>query len=165
LVKAGKFREDLYFRLNGATVDLPPLRDRQDLAWIVSQLLEKRSMPDAAPRSMSQQALGVLSAYSWPGNIRELVNVIDFACAIASQAEIGADDLPDQVYRRLPADVEQYHIAGTHRGYGAAAALREDLRRTGWNVSATARLLGIDRTTLHRRMRRLSVSLPPRALE
>ena len=162
LVKVGKFREDLYFRLNGATIDLPPLRERQDFSWVVAQLLEKRPFSDASSRSISEQALGVLAVYSWPGNIRELVNVIDFACAIAPDAEIGLDDLPDQVFRRPSLDSSLAGIAEVRHPRDEASALREDLRRMGWNVSATARHLGIDRTTLHRRMRRLSVSLPPR---
>ena len=163
LVKQGRFREDLYFRLNGATVALPPLRDRSDLGWIVSQFLEKRPYADGTARSISAPALGVLSAYGWPGNIRELVNVIDFACAVASDPEIGVDDLPDQVFRRATEDIPSADDFVRSKFDNDAAVLREELRRAGWNVSAAARLLGIDRTTLHRRMRRLGVGLPPRA--
>ncbi|WP_421693623.1 sigma-54-dependent Fis family transcriptional regulator [Aestuariivirga sp.] len=163
LVKSGKFREDLYLRLNGATITLPPLRERQDMALLAGQLLQKRPFSDTATRSFSQQALAILSDYDWPGNIRELINAIDFACAIAAEPEISMDDLPDHVFRRPPADTEEAGgSASSHEVDATAAAMREDLRRTGWNVSATARLLGIDRTTMHRRMRRLGVSLPPR---
>jgi len=162
LIKEGKFREDLYFRLNGATLTLPPLRDRQDFSWVVSQLLEKRLHPDGSTRGISQSALGVLAAYSWPGNMRELINALEYACAVAVEHEIAVDDLPDQVFRRASCanDTDQMRTERTHSD--EAAALREDLRRMGGNVSATARILGIDRTTLHRRMRRLGVSLPPR---
>ncbi len=160
LVRQGKFREDLYFRLNGVTIALPPLRERSDLGWLVAQLLARRPCESGAARSVSGQALGVLKAHAWPGNLRELVNVIDYACALASGPDIGMDDLPDDVFRR----------AGPGPAWSApggaspeAHALRENLRRMGWNVSATARLLNIDRTTLHRRMRRLGVALPPRA--
>ena len=163
LVRQGKFREDLYFRLNGATIALPALRDRSDLGWIVTQLLEKRPYADGTARSLSVQSLGVLSAYHWPGNIRELVNVIDFACAVASDPEIGIDDLPDQVFTRsreaMPGNVE----LPTAELSDEAAVLRQHLAHAQWNVSAAARLLGIDRTTLHRRMRRLGVTLRPRA--
>jgi transcriptional regulator of acetoin/glycerol metabolism len=163
LVRQGKFREDLYFRLNGATIALPALRDRSDLGWIVTQLLEKRPYADGTARSLSAQSLGVLSAYHWPGNIRELVNVIDFACAVASDPEIGIDDLPDQVFTRsreaMPGNVE---LPTAELG-DEAAVLRQQLADAQWNVSAAARLLGIDRTTLHRRMRRLGVTLRPRA--
>ena len=163
LVKQGKFREDLYFRLNGATIALPALRDRSDLGWIVKQLLEKRPYADGTARSISATALGVLSAYHWPGNIRELLNVIDFACAVASDPEVGIDDLPDQVFTRareaIPGSVELLPADMSEE----AAILRQHLAQAQWNVSAAARLLGIDRTTLHRRMRRLGVTLRPRA--
>lgn len=163
LVRHGKFREDLYFRLNGATLPLPALRERSDLPWIVAQLLEKRPFADGARRSIGAAALGVLAAYRWPGNIRELVNVIDFACAVASDPEIRIDDLPDQVFQRPAEKTQELETRLAPAQSDEAAVLREDLRRTGWNVSATARILGIDRTTLHRRMRRLGVALPPRA--
>jgi transcriptional regulator of acetoin/glycerol metabolism len=162
LVKQGHFREDLYFRLNGVTISLPPLRERCDLEWIVRQLLEKRPYADGSPRSISPQALGVIAAYGWPGNIRELVNVIDFACAVASDPEIAMDDLPDQVFRRPRNDEDGVDAVSPPSNSSEAAVLMEDLRRAGWNISAAARLLGVDRTTLHRRMRRAGVSLPPR---
>jgi len=164
MVKKGSFREDLYFRLNGVTITLPPLRDRVDLAWLVAQLLESRAYPDGSARSLAPKAVGVLSSYAWPGNIRELVNVIDFACAVASDPEIGVDDLPDQVFRRIDDDNEASAADAARSNSKQAASLREDLRRAGWNISATARLLGVDRTTLHRRMRRLGVTLPPRSM-
>ena len=164
LVKQGRFREDLYFRLNGVTIALPPLRERGDFAWIVRQLLEKRPYADGSARSISQPALGVLAAYHWPGNIRELVNVIDFACAVASDPEIDTDDLPDQVFAR---GVETAEDDGAEPSQAAsseeAELLRQQLARAQWNVSAAARLMGIDRTTLHRRMRRLGVTLRPRS--
>jgi len=160
LVRLGRFREDLYFRLNGATIALPPLRERSDLAWIVTQLLDKRSAGKA--RALSAEALHVLAAYPWPGNIRELVNVLDFACAVAADASIEVEDLPEQVFSKIgmraakPAD----HDPANRE----IEALKEELRRANWNISAAARQMGVDRTTLHRRMRRLGVALPPRAL-
>jgi sigma-54 dependent transcriptional regulator, acetoin dehydrogenase operon transcriptional activator AcoR len=164
LVKQGHFREDLYFRLNGVTISLPPLRERCDVEWIVRQLLQKRPYADGSARSISPQALGVIAAYGWPGNIRELVNVIDFACAVASDPEIAMDDLPDQVFRRPGNDEVGVDAVSPPSSSSEAAVLMEDLRRAGWNISAAARLLGIDRTTLHRRMRRAGVSLPPRGV-
>jgi transcriptional regulator of acetoin/glycerol metabolism len=164
LVKQGRFREDLYFRLNGVTITLPPLRERCDLEWMVRQLLEKRNYADGSARGISPQALGVLSAYGWPGNIRELVNVVDFACAVASDPVIAIDDLPDQVFRRPVDEEPTIDVPAARPTSDEVAVLMEDLRRVGWNVSAAARILGIDRTTLHRRMRRLGVSLPPRGM-
>ncbi len=142
---------------------LPALREREDLSWVVSQLLEKRPFSNGAARGIAPSAPGVLAAYFWPGNIRELVNVIDFACAVAGEPEIGMSDLPDQVFSRPVVKDAEGDFRPSQHLTGEDAALREDSRRMGWNVSATARILGIDRTTMHRRMRRLGVTLPPRA--
>jgi sigma-54 dependent transcriptional regulator, acetoin dehydrogenase operon transcriptional activator AcoR len=163
LIRQGQFREDLYFRLNGATIQLPPLRERRDLAWIISKLLKTRPHASGAPRTIDEAALHALAAYAWPGNVRELANIIDFACAIAREPEISLDDLPDQLIsasldRSAHGDKTKIQPPRVE-----AEALRENLRRAGWNVSAAARSLAIDRTTLHRRMRRLGVTLPPRA--
>jgi transcriptional regulator of acetoin/glycerol metabolism len=160
LIAEGKFREDLYFRLNSAIVKLPPLRDRKDLPWLVAQLLRTRPLVDGSPRSISAEALALLETLNWPGNIRELLNVIDFACAVAVQSEIGIDDLPDQVTAPPPVgDHPETDEAATDE---AAAAVRHALHCSNWNVSAAARHLGIDRTTMHRRMRRHGISLRPR---
>jgi len=163
LVKQGRFREDLYFRLNGATIALPPLRERSDLAWIVAQLLERRPAAEGAARALSDEALDVLSAYAWPGNIRELVNVLDFACAVATGHRIEADDLPEQVFRSKPASRPPETEDPQDPSSRDVAALREALRNANGNISAAARQMGVDRTTLHRRMRRLGMALPPRA--
>jgi len=160
LVRLGRFREDLYFRLNGATIVLPPLRERSDLDWIVAQLLEKRGQ--GQPRVMAAEAMEVLTAYPWPGNIRELVNVLDFACAVATGNRIELDDLPEQVFRKLGQQTARPDDGGP--ASREVEQLKEDLRRANWNISAAARQMGVDRTTLHRRMRRLGVALPPRAL-
>ncbi len=159
LVRAGRFREDLYFRLNGATIALPPLRERSDLGWIVSQLLSRRA-PGDTPLVLSAAALDVMAIYPWPGNIRELVNVLDFARAVASGPTIEAEDLPEQVFQKPRIGVTAAPSA--EGGNRESAALMDALRKAQWNVSAAARQLGIDRTTLHRRMRRHGVALPPR---
>ena len=164
LVKQGKFREDLYFRLNGATIALPATARAQRLAWMVPQLLEQAALCGWLARAAFSAGARRLASYRWPGNIRELVNVIDFACAVASDPEIAMDDLPDQVFRAARNSRRSAEAArsATRHERGRSVA-RETCGARGWNVSAAARLLGIDRTTLHRRMRRLGVTLPPRA--
>lgn len=157
LIKRGEFREDLYFRLNGAVVTMPPLREREDFAWLVQQLLDKRST--AERRSINSHALETLRVHRWPGNIRELVNALDYACALAERPEITVEDLPEHLVSRVEATPER----APSRGDDDAQQLRDTLRLAQWNVSAAARLIGIDRTTLHRRMRRLGVVLPPRS--
>lgn len=164
-IRVGLFREDLYFRLNGAIIIMPPLREREDFHWLVGKLLARNATPGRHQCRMSPEASAALHAYSWPGNIRELVNAIDYASAISAGETIDVHDLPDHVLQHATA------FAAVTTGVGIpvtpyqsadATALREALRNNGWNVSAAARSIGVDRTTLHRRMRRLGVALPPR---
>jgi transcriptional regulator of acetoin/glycerol metabolism len=164
-IRQGLFREDLYFRLNGAIIAMPPLRERTDLAWLIARLLERHRPADETRRTFSADAMAALMSYHWPGNVRELVNAITYACAIASHATIQVGDLPDQIVNResaFTANATGIGIADTPCQSADAAALRDVLQRNRWNISAAARNLGIDRTTMHRRMRRLGVGLPPR---
>ena len=171
-VKAGRFREDLYFRLSGAVLMLPALRERADLGWLVGQLLAERT-PSGGRIDLSDEAIRALCRYSWPGNIRELANALDYACAVASDGVIRPEDLPD-IVRRAP-EMEPgmpgaallppaaMRFAGTPAMPGSASDrdhLIAALTARQWNVSAAARDLGLDRTTVHRRMRRLNVRPP-----
>jgi transcriptional regulator of acetoin/glycerol metabolism len=154
-IKLGQFREDLYFRLNGAVITMPPLRERQDLTWLIDQLLARRPGEGSARHSLSPNALAAVSAYTWPGNIRELINALDYARALAQGPAIDIGDLPDYV-------ISGERKSPPPKANEEAEALRGVLRMNQWNVSAAARRLRIDRTTLHRRMRKHGVTLPPR---
>ncbi|MCM2293950.1 sigma-54-dependent Fis family transcriptional regulator [Allorhizobium sp. BGMRC 0089] len=149
MAAAGGFREDLYYRLNAAILSLPPLSEREDLPWLLERLLEKHGMPDR-PLILSSAARSLLLNHRWPGNIRELDNAIAFSAALCDDGVIEVTDLPDQLTRSAPVCLEQ----------GEEAELRAVLRISKGNVSEAARRLGIDRTTLHRRMRRLRVDRP-----
>jgi Response regulator containing CheY-like receiver, AAA-type ATPase, and DNA-binding domains len=95
--KAGRFREDLYYRLNVITVPLPPLRDRrEDIPLLVEHLLSTRQI-GKAPYTVSPDAMARLVGYAWPGNVRELANVLERAQILAEGPVITADDLPDTV--------------------------------------------------------------------
>ena len=146
LVAAGGFRQDLYFRLNGAVFDLPPLRERRDVDWLIDRLLERR--PD---KTLSPAARAALHRHDWPGNVRELVHALDYAAALATGSEIGVEDLPTFVASK------------TEQDDAPAEALERTLRRNGWNVSAAARELALDRTTVHRRIRKLGLVAPNKA--
>ena len=127
----------------------------QDLPWLIEQLLQQRCRSSDSVHTLAPEAMAALRAYRWPGNIRELINALDYARALAASTVIGIDDLPDQIL-----DEAASPPAGALGD--EAKALRGVLKDHQWNVSATARRLGIDRTTLHRRMRKHGVSLPPR---
>ena len=149
LVRAGRFRDDLYYRLNGAQIRLPPLRERADLAEMIRRLL--------GGREITQAALQRLVAWCWPGNLRELRNSLDYAASMADGAAIDVADLP------LLADGRA--LARTDPGECGDVALRELLRAHRWNVSAVARQLGVARMTIYRRMKRAGIVAPQDAPE
>ncbi len=160
LVRQRSFRDDLYYRLNGAHIVLPPLRERRDLAWLIQRMLA-RPEHGTAPQ-ISSQASALLHAYLWPGNLRELRNVLEFAQAVCSDGVIEVDDLPDDLLRTSGAT--DAGSTGTMRTPSApsddAALLLSYLRAAQWNVSAVARQLGIARMTVYRRMLRYGIALP-----
>ena len=160
LVREGRFRDDLYYRLNGAQVELPALRARSDLAAMISRLLGGRTLqPEARAR---------LLAHPWPGNLRELRNVLDFAMSVCPEGPIGLDDLPE--LRSVAAPVSPpLASAGDAQGPGrtpepADEALHRALRAAQWNVSEVARAMGLARMTLYRRMKRAGIVPPNRTL-
>ncbi|TGE01154.1 sigma-54-dependent Fis family transcriptional regulator [Methylobacterium nonmethylotrophicum] len=155
LVREGRFREDLLYRLAGARFVLPPLRERADRAALVERLLAARP----GSRRLSAEAAAALARHAWPGNVRELVAALDYACALAEAPEIGLADLPPTVTTAPRSDLPPPDAA-----LPDGAALAAALRRRAWNVSAVARDLGLDRSTVHRRMRRLGLVSPNHAV-
>jgi len=155
-VRAGCFRDDLYYRLAGAHLALPPLRKRLDLHWLVHKLLREGSRRVTLAAEVEQW----LHAYHWPGNLRELKNVLDFAAAMAGDGGvIGLAELPDGLMAGVVDD-----------GAGVAAApsmppegrlLLQYLRAAGWNVSAVAHQMGVARMTVYRRMKRWGIGKMP----
>ncbi len=151
LVKQGRFRDDLYYRLNGAQISLPALRERSDLAYMLRRLLGERDITPAA--------MEALLHHSWPGNLRELRNAIDYACSMAGEQTIDVADLPklstDAATRPglLPA-------AGSYSPDGADSPLLAMLQAHRWNVTEVARQLGVARMTIYRRMKREGIVAP-----
>ncbi len=173
LVREGRFRDDLYYRLNGAHVQLPPLRERRDLDGLIDRML---AQPRPAP-SLSDAARAALHAHRWPGNLRELRNALDYARTVCVDGCITRADLPDAVLRPAHDDADADDAAAPTssipRGMPALArhpggtdvtdeadALRHALQAQRWNVSAVARSLGCSRMTLYRRMKRWGIVSP-----
>ena len=162
LVREGRFREDLYYRLSGATLELPALRDRVDRDELVQQaFMRAAAEANMTGLKLTAAAVRALARHSWPGNLRELEHVARFAAAVSDSSVIDLQALPpplggvgaespekvssDQPLRRTATDAD---------------AVADALRRTAWNVSGAAALLGISRATLHRRLNEFNLKRP-----
>lgn len=167
-VRDGRFREDLYYRVNGLTVTLPPLRARSDIRNIVRALLAAEGGAGRALR-VSEEVMGLFERYPWPGNLRQLHSVIRVAVALLDDGEDTIDlvHLPDELrgadgqFGTVPLR-EGQEGADAFAGEGASLdrielqAIAAALRECGGNVSAAARRLGISRNTLYRKLARMN---------
>jgi two-component system, NtrC family, response regulator AtoC len=155
-VKAGRFREDLFFRINVVTVRMPPLRERGgDIPILVRHFVNKVARREGrAEASVSPEALNVLSRYSWPGNVRELENAIERAVAVAKGNVVLPSDLPVEVYGGAPvvptSIIDDRPTLGELEKRYIALVLTE----SGGNKKRAAEKLGIDRRTLYRAIER-----------
>ena len=152
-IRGGTFRQDLYFRLNVVQIKLPPLRERKnDIQLLVTAFLEKFSDPQEPARTISEDALRRLIAYDWPGNVRELENAIARALALGSGPVVHVGDLPSNLLSppvdRFPEREELLPLEELER-----RAILRTLRQTGGDKLAAARLLGIGKTTLYRKLK------------
>jgi DNA-binding NtrC family response regulator len=155
-VRAGKFREDLYWRLNVIQLNIPPLRKRPfDIPLLIENFISRYAEASGEPAlEVSAEALALLTAYSWPGNVRELENVIERAAAMARGASLAPDDLPERLRSGghatsvlSQARESQMTLRQLEQTYVA-----ETLRRAGGNKSRAAEMLGLDRKTLYRKL-------------
>jgi len=156
--KAGRFREDLYFRLNVISLNLPPLRERrEDIPLLVDHFLKTRPLV-RKPMTVAPEAMALLAAYDWPGNIRELANVIERAQILAEGETITVDDLPEALLKALPPSpdvvidrsdaldtVERNHVVAV-------------LAKCGGNKVTAAKALGVSRRTLYRLIEKYSLA-------
>jgi transcriptional regulator of acetoin/glycerol metabolism len=156
LVRAGSFRDDLYYRLNGAHLQLPPLRKRSDFAWLVRRMLAESGAP--APM-IAPEVMDWLRAWRWPGNLRELRNVLEYATAVCSGGYIQLADLPDALLAAAARAAQEEAPAPVVLP-PEAQLLQQYLRAAHWNVTAVAKQLGVARMTLYRRMKRWGITAP-----
>ncbi|MHC5006172.1 MAG: sigma-54-dependent transcriptional regulator [Planctomycetota bacterium] len=156
LVAEGRFREDLYFRIRGAEIPVPPLRERrEDIPLLVNHALGRYATSLGKPiPTVSQPAMMRLVAYNWPGNVRELLNVVQKMVVVVDGDTIGARDVPEEIH---VADTEDALGVGSLAGVGLdrleKEAIRQTLAMTGGNREQTAQLLGIGERTLYRKLR------------
>jgi two-component system response regulator HydG len=152
-IRTGGFRQDLFFRLNVVQLKLPPLRERKsDIPLLVNSFLEKFADPQRPPRTISDDAMRRLMAYDWPGNVRELENAIERAVALGSGPILHLADLPTNLQHAsgesLPDTDEVVPLEELER-----RAILRALRETAGDKLAAARLLGIGKTTLYRKLK------------
>ena len=153
LVREGKFREDLYYRINTITIRVPALRDRrEDILPLAQHFLSHYSLAlGKRMTGFTDQATNALCAYSWPGNVRELRNVIERAVVLSSTDLISPDGLP----RQMLAHAEDEGIATDSKIEQMEKTMLLDvMRKNRGNVSSAARELGISRDTLRYRIRK-----------
>jgi PAS domain S-box-containing protein len=161
LMRNGTFREDLYYRVNVVRIELPPLRRRkEDIPLLVDQFITRfNRLRQTHVRGISTEALSLLMGHDWPGNIRELENAIEHAFILCREGDIDTRHLPGELRARgsaagLNADVRSAHDILDGQ------AISDALERNAFNRQAAARSLGIHKTTLFRRMKRLGMPLP-----
>jgi len=164
-IKKGMFREDLYYRLHVISINVPPLRERkEDIPLLVQHFLDicnQRGNKKIA--GVSKEAMDILAGYNWPGNIRELENIIERAVILAQGDAITKEELPDYLQAK---ETELASVAVSNNKEGNGKLLKEALRnpereiirsaleQSGWNRKKTAENLGINRTTLYNKMKK-----------
>jgi DNA-binding NtrC family response regulator len=168
MVKEGKFREDLYYRLNVITFDLPPLRTRkEDIPLLVEYFLEKFAEEnERGSRQISPEALRCLLDYSWPGNVRELENVMERAVVLSSSTSVGVDLLPDNIVGRSTGlqllehspDASLFELVEECE----RRLIIDMLEKCNWNQTEAAERFRIPLSTLNQKIKRLNIEIKKR---
>lgn len=162
LVKDGKFREDLYYRLNVVPIHLPPLRERrQDVPLLLNYFLERSNKINGAEiEGCSEAAMSVMMNYTYPGNVRELQNLIERVVVLKKKGIIDLEDLPDKIYLAEQSQQDHFEI---EKGYDTLVSnfekslILQALQETNGVKSKAAQVLSLNRTTLIEKMKRLGI--------
>ncbi len=173
-IAAGRFREDLYYRLRVVTIELPALRaHKEDIPLLAEAFLKLHAARHARTARLGRATLDALMRYDWPGNLRELKNALERSLVLARGEEIAPEDLPEEILTGQP-------VTGGPRGAGSDAALAEPdfrdakrkfeiayltrkLEENRWNVSRTAAAVGLHRQSLQEKLRELGIQRPGKA--
>ncbi|OQR31569.1 sigma-54-dependent Fis family transcriptional regulator [Pseudomonas sp. Bc-h] len=166
MVAGKRFREDLFYRLNGMTLQLPALRERSDIRLLIESVL--RDQPGGEKCRIDATCMKRLSRYAWPGNIRQLINVLRYAVALAEDGWIDAECLPAEVLdqgpqdQALPSAVESRPPLAQLTADDEGQRLLEALRRHQWNITGVADEFAVARSTLYRKMKKYRIVQPNR---
>jgi two-component system nitrogen regulation response regulator NtrX len=166
-IRKGKFREDLFFRINVVPIVAPPLRERiEDLPELVAYFMEKFKRPSAKePRKLSREGLKLLASYRWPGNIRELKNFVERVNIMTEEPEISASSV--KAFLGASHREEESGVLAAYGGLTLAEArdgferdlIAAKLRENGGNISRTAESLGVYASNLHSKMKKLKITV------
>jgi len=172
-IRAGKFREDLFYRLRVVTMELPPLRaHKRDLPIMAEAFLQMHSARLGRTARLTREAIAAIERYDWPGNVRELKNALERSLVLCRGEEIDVADLPEEVARG-EALVQKHSADGHANGLGEkdfreakrkfeVAYLTKQLADHRWNVSRTAATIGLHRQSLQEKLRELGIRRPGR---
>jgi len=164
-VAEGRFRQDLFYRINVINIELPPLRERlADIPLLAEHFLERVCREANKTREFSQESLTALQRYNWPGNVRELQNVVERAVLLGKGTVVTPEDLPAAIAAGQFSPINKLGD-GDHGLKDAMAAperaiILEMLQSNNWNRNLTADALGINRTTLYKKMKKLGLEQP-----
>jgi DNA-binding NtrC family response regulator len=155
-IKEGGFREDLYYRLSVIPIEIPPLRERlESVATLCEHLLKKISGRQGRSKTrITKEALGVLQTYDWPGNVRQLENVLERAAAFSDEGVIEEKDLPKEVKGMATDGPEIFGIGGIALAELEKQALIQTLKMAGGNKAETARRLGVTEKSVYNKLKR-----------
>jgi transcriptional regulator with GAF, ATPase, and Fis domain len=162
LVASGKFREDLFYRLNVVPIHIPPLRERrQDVPLLLNHFLERSNkMNNGNIEGVTEQSLDVFTSYDYPGNVRELQNIVERLVVIKKSGLVSIEDLPEKMYGGKPEEELEMDVV---KGYDTLvndfekSLIMKALNQTKGVKSQAARLLQMNRTTLIEKMKRLGI--------
>lgn len=158
LIAQNKFRKDLYYRLNIISIEIPPLRERkEDIPLLIADFIKRHTKHLSKKiEGISEEALSILNNYNWPGNIRELENIIERAIILSKGPIIDSGDLPEFLHHTKPAEETSAKRAGLKLKEALKSPEKdiiiETLELVSWNRNEAAKKLGINRTTLYKKM-------------
>lgn len=171
LVKAGQFREDLYYRLNGAQLRMPPLRERTNLKELVD-ILVADEFKGESNLSFTKDAWNIFASYGWPGNIRQLKNTIKLLMCLSDNGQVTLNDLPEEILRSqpytevsiespittgpIPQPSTNHRLLDCHKMDVERQLILATLQECGGKITAAAKELGISRATMHRKMQKIA---------
>jgi DNA-binding NtrC family response regulator len=157
MVAEGEFREDLFWRLNVFTIDIPPLRERHDdISLLAEHFLAQYCLAMNRPAAtITPEAMQVLSSYSWPGNVRELENAVERAIVVGKECVVRREDLPVRVMGGTARETSGSSLADIEKAH-----IRTVLDSLSWNISQAAEVLGVDRGTLYNKIKKYGLQRP-----